>query len=151
MKTLLFVLMVLLMVTVSEAQITTVPNGQVAVDGIRGLTSGANWVGKSYADSQRDTSQSFNTRDWVHAYVTIKALDSIDVSLRYRPSYDGVTFYPEITVSSFTSAVNAGNVLSIKLPDGAMGCTAVQLVMVHNSSANGTSTATYSAKLIRKR
>ena len=149
MKKLLFVLLVL-MVTVTQAQITTVPNGQIATDGIRGLTSGTLWVAKAYTASSRDTSQAFNTRDWTHAYVTIKALDSIDVSVRYRPSYDGVNFYPEITISSFTSIVNAGNVLSIKLPDGAMGCPMVQLVYVYSTDCGGSS-ATQSSKLIRKR
>lgn len=104
----------------------------------------------TYANSQRDTTQAINTGEFYETSILLKAVDSIDVSVRYMPSFDGVTFAPEVTVASFTSVVAAGNVLAIQLPAGANACPYVKVVLVFNSSGNGVTTPLYSARVVQK-
>lgn len=151
MKKLLFVALSLLVSGVMFSQTLSVQR-EIKTSGINLTRTGTAIVARTYANSQLDTTMAYDMANYEAAYVTILATDTIDVSLGYLPSYDGVNFQPKVVIASLTSVVAAGNVLSIALPAGAMGCPRVQLTFTFAGSANGViGPTTYSAKLIRKR
>ena len=112
-------------------------------------------VSATYANSQNDTTVSYQLSGYKRGALLIQTSDSARVSVKYMPSFDGSTFkMAPIFIDSLTTAnmntANSGGSLVAVLPEGAMSAVAVKFVITFASANNGVTSPTYSAKLLLK-
>lgn len=123
--------------------------GQTKIDAL--VLSDGVAAGTAYANSNLDTSVAYDLRGYDAAWLEVVALDSVEVYLHYMPSHDGSTFRAQIAVDSLISAVNAGNHVTFPIPAKAMGNHRAKFVLAFEAAGNGVTSATYTARLIRKK
>lgn len=121
--------------------------GDFKLNSTRGLTSGTVWSGYSYANSDADTSQTVWLRGWTHTELLIEVNDSVDVTVSFLPSYDGVTFSPKVAIgSAWDFDVTSGVLVKgFAIPDGYRSCAAVRFELTFDSAGNGVTTPTLDA------
>lgn len=115
----------------------------------RGLTSGTAWASYTYANSGADTSQTIKLDGWNHTELVVQVKDSIDLTVSFLPSFDGVTFSPKVAIGTAWDVDVTSGVLvkAFAIPDGYRGCTAVRFELTFDSAGNGVSTPTLDARV----
>jgi len=111
-------------------------------------TTGAVWLAKAFANSGADTSVAVLQSQAIHTELLIVANDSIDVTVSFLPSYDGVTFGAKVAIgSAWQGPITSGIVTKgFAIPDGYKSCPKIKWVVAFTSSGNGVTSATFSAK-----
>jgi hypothetical protein len=146
MKKLILLLVLLMSVSVMEAQ-WKVNDGGMKVIGPRNGRTGTSY--SSWSQSARsDTSQAISLYGWVHCFFNLGSKDSSSVTISYMPSFDGVNFGVAVTIDSLSTGNNAGDSKSIELPTGAKGLRAVKFVRTVNVFRLGTSTPTLQEQIL---
>jgi hypothetical protein len=145
MKKLILLLVLLMSVSIMEAQYTTA-NGGMKIIGPRNGRTGTSYV--SWSQSARsDTSQAISLLGWAHAFYNLGSSDSSSVTISYMPSFDGVTFGPAVVIDSLSTAT-AGDAKSIELPTAAKGLRSVKFVRTVNVFRLGVTTPTLKEQII---
>ena len=150
MNKILIIALLLFAVSFSEAQLSGVGAQKARTFPVRQARTGTLFSSWSYV-AQTDTMQPVDVDSWINTYYDVEVKDSASVTVSYMPSYDGVTFYPAVTIDSLSSANNAGNAKSFALPSGAAGLRAVKFVRAVNSFRLGTTSPTAKEKIIQVR
>lgn len=120
---------------------------------LRGLTSGTLFAGKAYVDSQSDTSQALNLKNYRDAYVRLTVLDSAGaVTVWYRTVISGTTYADKVTIGTFAANTNnSGKFEAFALPATLIGgAKNFQLGVTFAGSANGVTSATYTLDVLAK-
>lgn len=139
-KFLSLILFTLLVCASLEAQNVS-SRGEVKTTSVVQHRTGTSFATWTYI-AQTDTMQAIPVHDWSQTYYVIEVKDSASFIIGYQPSYDGVTFYPTVTIDSLSSANNAGNAISIQLPVKAAGCRAVKFTRIVGTFRLGVTSAT---------
>lgn len=119
---------------------------------LRGVSAGTLFSGKAYIDSQSDTSQALNVRQFRDAYVRFTVLDSVGSTvIWYRANVTGTTFQAKTTIGTVSaSTANGGFTESFALPATALSGKNFQLGVTFAGSGNGVSSATYTLDVLAK-
>lgn len=150
MKKLLFLVMVVFVTSVSFSQFGQDFIRRQTFNG-RTLTAGTAMAAKAYTAATDDTTQAIDTYNWVSTVGVIAVKDSASMKVYYQPSYDGINFDASILIDSLSNNVNAGATMAFPLPKGADNMVKVRFEVVGTAYRLGTSSATYSFKVVQKR
>lgn len=145
-----FMTLVALLLVVSVAQSQEISTKTFA---LRGLTAGTLFSGKAYTDSQSDTSQALNLKNYRDAYVRLMVLDSAGaVTVWYRTVITGTTYADKVTIGTFAASTNnSGKFEAFALPATLIGGGKnFQLGVTFAGSGNGVSSPTYTLDVLAK-
>ena len=153
MKYLSIAILLLVAVSVGMSQGSTVP---VKPKVLQLQLNDSVAIGAYYAASQADTSVTYALDGYSSGALVFDADDSASFSVRYFPSYDGVTFDDLAilidSVSTVGDGASAANGIhySMAIPPAVFAYPRVKFQVLFNAAGNGFTTPTYTGKIVLK-